>query len=157
MRCFRAAYRPLVSKSVDHGQCRLRPAAAVLCTTGNRRTVRRRHSTRCSMQIFHASRKNYVLGHFYMIFNALLLLLCSEGQFALWCQIYLSIKMHGNSHVLPIHGKLYHTLSSSRYLCFVMVWHHFMAMPWGHFFTRKKGLGMLHVVFHGTAPPIIVE
>ena len=151
MRCFRAAYRPLVSKSVDHGQCRLRPAAAVLCTTGNRRTVRRRHSTRCSMQIFHASRKNYVLGHFYMIFNALLLLLCSEGQFALWCQIYLSIKMHGNSHVLPIHGKLYHTLSSARYLCVCNGLTPFYGYASRTFFTRKKGLGMLHVIFHGNS------
>ena len=46
--CFRAAYRHLVPRSVVYEQCRPRPAAAVLCTTGNRHTVRRRHPTHCS-------------------------------------------------------------------------------------------------------------
>ena len=59
--------------------------------------------------------------------------------------------MHGWSHVLPIHGKLYHTLSSARYLCVCNGLTPFYGYASGTFFTRKKGLGMLHVIFHGNS------
>ena len=119
--CFRAAYRHLVPRSVYHERCRLKLAAAALCTTGNRHTVRRRHPTHCSNADVLCFSEIIFCGYFYMIFNAPLLLLCSKGQFAWWWQICLNIKMHGRSPVLPIHGKLYHTLSLARYLCFVVV------------------------------------
>ena len=59
--CFRAVYRPLVPRSVDHEQCRLKLAAAVLCTTGNRHTVRRRHPTHCSNADVSCFSENYIL------------------------------------------------------------------------------------------------
>ena len=62
--CFRAVYRPLVPRSGDHEQCRLKLAATVLCTTGNRHTVRRRHPTRCSNADISCFSENYVLWTF---------------------------------------------------------------------------------------------
>ena len=103
------------------------------------------------MQMFHASRKLYSADIFYMIFYAPILLLCSKGQFAWWWQICLNIKMHWRSHVLPILGKLYHTLSSARYLCVCNGLTPFYGYASRTFFTRKKGLGMLHVIFHGNS------
>ena len=65
--------------------------------------------------------------------------------------------MHGSSHVLPIHGKLYHTLSSARCFVFCNGLTPFYGYALRTFFTRKKGLGTLHVVFSWkAAPPIIV-
>ena len=119
--CFQVVCRPLVPRSGDYEQCRLKLAATVLCTTGNRHTVRRRHPTRQPKYRYFMLFGKLCSVDIYMIVNALLLLLCSGGQFALRWQIYLNIKMHGSSHVSPIHGKLYHTLSSARCLCFVMV------------------------------------
>ena len=80
--CFRAAYRHLVPRSVYHERCRLKLAAAALCTTGNRHTVRRRHPTHCSNADVSCFSEIIFCGYFYMIFNAPLLLLCSKGQFA---------------------------------------------------------------------------
>ena len=59
--CFRADYRPLVPRSVDYERCRLKLAAAVLCTTGNRHAVRRRYPTRCSNADLSCFSENYIL------------------------------------------------------------------------------------------------
>ena len=69
--CFRAVYRPLVPRSVVYEQCRLRPAAAVLCTTGNRHTVRRRHPTRQPKYRYFMLFGKLCSVDIYMIVNAL--------------------------------------------------------------------------------------
>ena len=119
--CFQAVCRPLVPRSGDYEQCRLKLAATVLCTTGNRHTVRRRHPTRQLKYRYFMLFGKLCSVDIYMIVNALLLLLCSGGQFALRWQIYLNIKMHGSFTCFTYPWKLYHTLSSARCLCFVMV------------------------------------
>ena len=149
--CFRAVCRPLVFWSGNHEQCRLKLAATFLCTTGNRHTVRRRHPTRCSNADISCFSENYVLWIFFMIVNALLLLLCSGEQFALRWQIYLNIKMHGSFTCFTYPWKtLSHFIISS-----VLVFCNGLTPFYGYalrtFFTRKKGLGMLHVVFHGNS------
>ena len=126
-------------------------SSGCLCTTGNRHTVRRRHPTHCSNADVSCFSEIIFCGYFYMIFNALLLLLCSGGQFALRWQIYLNIKMHGSFTCFTYPWKtLSHFIISS-----VLVFCNGLTPFYGYalrtFFTRKKGLGMLHVVFHGNS------
>ena len=58
---FQVVCRPLAPRSGDYEQCRLKLAATVLCTTGNRHTVRRRHPTRCSNADISCFSENYIL------------------------------------------------------------------------------------------------
>ena len=73
--CFQAAYRHRVPRSVYHERCRLKLAAAALCTTGNRHTVRRRHPTHCSNADVSCFSEIIFCGYSYMI--SMLFYFCS--------------------------------------------------------------------------------
>ena len=137
--CFRAACCPLVPRSGDHEQCRLKLAATVLCTTGNRHTVRRRHPTRQLKYRYFMLFGKLCSVDIYMIVNALLLLLCSGGQFALRWQIYLNIKMHGSFTCFTYPWKTLSHFIISSVLVFCNGLTPFNGYALRTFFTRKKG------------------
>ena len=119
--CFQAGCRPLAPGSGDCEQCRLKLAATVLCTNGNRHTVRRRHYTRQLKCRYFMLFGKLCSVDIYMIINALLLWLCSGS---IICVEVTNLSEHqkcmGVPHVSPTHGTS-HTLSSTRCSCFVMV------------------------------------
>ena len=119
--CFQAGCRPLAPGSGDCEQCRLKLAATVLCTNGNRHSVRRRHYTRQLKCRYFMLFGKLCSVDIYMIINALLLWLCSGS---IICVEVTNLSEHqkcmGVPHVSPTHGT-FHTLSSTRCSCFVMV------------------------------------
>ena len=77
--CFQVVCRPLVPRSGDYEQCRLKLAATFLCTTGNQAHCKAAPPySPAQMQIFHAFRKTMFCGHLYD-YQCSLLWLCSGG------------------------------------------------------------------------------
>ena len=135
--CFQAGCRPLAPGSGDCEQCRLKLAATVLCTTGNRHTVRRRHPTR------------QLKCRYFMLFGKL----CSVDIIWLSMLFYFGYAREGNLHWS---GKFIWTLKlHESFTCFTYPWNlsHFIIIsvlvfcngltPFNGyalrtFFTRKK-------------------
>ena len=154
--CFRAVGRPLVPRSGDHEQCRLKLAATVLCTTGNRHTVRRRHPTRqlkCSYFMFFGK-----LCSVDIIWLSMLFYFGYAREDNLhWSDKFIwTSKMHGSSTCFTYPWNFPHFIINS-VLVFCNGLTPFNGYVLRTFFTRKKGIDTLHVVFSWkAAPPIIV-
>ena len=113
--CFQAVCRPLAPRSGDYEQCRLKLAATVLCTTGNRHTVRRRHPTRqlkCSYFMFFGKLCSVDIIWLSMLFY----FGYAREDNLYWSDKFIwTLKCMGVSHVSPTHGNfitLYHQLGA---------------------------------------------